>query len=103
MSYTLQRDGNYIRLYECQFLPISPQIGEPAEMALAANSEFREHIAAANPKTTTITLWSYPDSFGLYRRLKEELYRLGFAVAGRPQPNDQPIGGSPHGSKSVAE
>jgi hypothetical protein len=103
MQYTIIRDGSYVRLFECQFLPISPQIGEPLEMALADNSEFRRAIAAANPRTATITLWAYPDSFAAYRQLKEVLYKQGFSVAGRPQPADEPIGGSPHGSKSAAE
>lgn len=103
MRYTLERDGDYIRLYECQFLPVAPQIGEPLEMALAPNSEFRRAIAMHNPKSTTITLWTYPDSFAAYRRLKAELYQAGFSIAGRPLPNDQPIGGSPNGSKSAAE
>jgi hypothetical protein len=103
MRYTLERDGNYIRLYECQFLPVTPQIGEPLEMALAPNSEFRRALAVHNPRATTVTLWTYPDSFDAYRRLKAELYQMGYSIAGRPLPNDQPIGGSPNGSKSAAE
>lgn len=103
MRYTLERDGNYIRLYECQFLPVNQDIGEPGEMALAETSEFRREIAALDPKSTTITLWTYPDSFNEFRRLKQDLYLRGFQVAGRPLPNGQPIGGSPHGSKSVTQ
>jgi hypothetical protein len=103
MRYTLERDGGYIRLRECEFVPVSPQEGEPTGMALAATSEFRRSVAALNPRSTTVTLWTYPDGFEAYRKLKAELYQQGFAVAGRPLPFDQPIGGSPHGSRSAAE
>ncbi len=84
-------------------LPLSEPQGETLERAMAQRSEFRDAIAKTNPRHTTITLWAYPDSFAIYRTLKKELYKQGFAVAGRPLPMNQPIGGSPQGSKSAAE
>ena len=37
------------------------------------------------------------------REVKKELYKQGFAVAGRPLPLGQSIGGSPDGTKSAAQ
>ena len=56
-----------------------------------------------SPRDTTITLWVYPDSFDLYRQLKEELHNLGFATAGRPLPEGVLIGGSSDGTRSSAQ
>jgi hypothetical protein len=52
---------------------------------------------------TTVTLWCYPDSFEEFRKLREELHRLGVPTAGRPMPEGAPIGGSTEGSKSVVQ
>ncbi|MGD9648270.1 MAG: hypothetical protein AB7U73_21340 [Pirellulales bacterium] len=103
MRYTFERLGNYARLRQCEFVPISPGLGETLEQALAPNSELRNRLARHRPESTTVTLWTYSDSFPSYRRLKEELYQAGFSVAGRPMPDGKAIGGSPSGSKSAAE
>ncbi|MBX9787952.1 MAG: hypothetical protein K2Y37_03475 [Pirellulales bacterium] len=103
MRYTFERLGNYARLRQCEFIPISPALGETLEQAIGSNSELRGRLAQHRPAATTITLWTYGDSFSIYRRLKEELYQAGFSVAGRPMPDGKSIGGSPSGSKSAAE
>ena len=59
--------------------------------------------ARAVAKDATITLWTYPGSFDDFRKLKKELYRLGFPVAARPLPDGVPISASSQGSKSTAE
>ena len=66
-------------------------------------SEFRSRISAFPTKTTTVTLWVYPDSFDEFRQVKADLFKLGYLVAGRPMPDGTPIGGSPDGSRSSAE
>jgi len=70
--------------------------------ALESSSRFRRVLAGVKPDTT-VTLWCYPDSFAGYRRVREELYRLGIPTAGRPLPEGAPIGGSAEGSKSVVQ
>ena len=82
--------------------PGGADVGEPVEVALAAASRFRATLGRARPDTT-ITLWCYPDSFAAYRQVREELHRLGIATAGRPLPDNAPIGGSTEGSKSVVQ
>lgn len=113
MKYTLQRidvnmggaaqAGSYARMKEYVLVPTSSQLGELAQTALEPNTEFRALIATLNPRSTTITIWLYPDCFAEFRQLREDLYKLGFAVAGRPLPHDAPIGGSPDGTKSAAQ
>ncbi len=92
-----------IRTREWQLVPVGVQQGEPLDQALSGRSEFRAVLARHSPSDTTVTLWTYPNSFAGYRQIKEELYRLGFATAGRPLPNGVLIGGSDRGTKSSAQ
>ena len=78
-------------------IPIADDLGEPLDAALAGPSQFRTILEADDPNRTTITVWVYPDSFNDFRRLKAELFRLGYSTAGRPMPEGLPIGGSPGG------
>ena len=78
-------------------------LGEPFEQALLPASQFRSRLSGLNPQRTVITVWVYPDSFDDFRRLKEQLYRLGYLTAARPLPMGKAIGGSPGGSRSAAE
>ena len=91
-----------VRSREWVVRPVATEVGEPVDEALAATSRFRRTVARARPDTT-ITLWCYPDSFAAYRRVREELHRLGIPTAGRPLPEGAPIGGSTEGSKSIAQ
>ncbi len=91
-----------IRSREWVVRPTGPGQGESIEEALAPQSRFRRSLAAVTPETT-VTLWCYPDSFDAYRKIREELHRLGVPAACRPMPDDAPIGGSTEGSKSVAQ
>jgi hypothetical protein len=91
------------QLSQWTLVPSDNLLGETAEVALSEGSEFRTILGKLNPRQTTITLWVYPDSFGLFRAVRKELYHAEFAAAARPLPDDAPIGGSPHGSKSAAQ
>jgi hypothetical protein len=83
--------------------PVADNLGETVEEAFRPGSLFQQAITGRRAKDATITLWTYPDSFDDFRRVKKELYRLGFPVAARPLPEGVPISGSSHGSKSTAE
>ncbi|MFM8283506.1 MAG: hypothetical protein ACKOCW_08090 [Planctomycetaceae bacterium] len=89
-----------IRSREWVIRPVGETIGETPAEALAAGSRFRRVIAGMTPETT-VTLWTYPDSFDVFRDMRAELHRLGLPTAGRPLPEGAPIGGSAEGSKSV--
>jgi hypothetical protein len=95
--------GSFAQLSQWTLVPSDNLLGETLEEALGPQSNFRSVLARHKARDTTITLWTYPDSFGEFRQLKKELYLLGFPIAGRPLPADAPIGGSPRGSKSAAQ
>jgi len=97
------RTGMYATLKRWELIPTSAELGEPLEKALAEGSRFRSTMSEFDPDRTTVTIWTYPDSFAEFRQLKKELFKLGFATAGRPLPNGIPIGGSPEGTRSAAE
>jgi hypothetical protein len=84
-------------------LPTSADLGEPLAAALTEPSEFLAILNGFEPNRTTVTVWVYPDSFDAFRKLKSELFRRGYATAGRPMPEGHPIGGSPDGSRSAAQ
>jgi len=92
-----------IELDRFELIPVSEKLGEPLESALHEDSEFHSILSRYDPDRTTVTVWVYPSSFGQFRVLKEELFRLGFLTAGRPMPDGHPIGGSPHGTRSASQ
>ena len=97
------RSGTAICMTFFEMIPVASQLGESLEGALAPDSDFRKAPAQGHPGRTTVTLWTYPDSFAQYRRLKEELYRMGFSTAAWPLADGERIRCSPYGTKSAAE
>jgi hypothetical protein len=94
------------RLYELRAWEIVPEFesrGETYEATKNPISEFSRAINRINPVRGTITFWVYPDSFTLYRRLRDELADRGFSVAARPLPEWMAIRGSPLGTQSAAQ
>lgn len=87
----------------CEIYPTSETLGETVDEALAPVSAFRDELAACKPGRHTITLWVYPDSFDGFRKVRDELYRLRFAVAVWPLPENAPIAGSSDGDRSAAQ
>jgi hypothetical protein len=83
-----------------ELLPVGENRGETVEQALASGSTFHRVIDALDPHETAVTLWIYPDSFPLYRRLRDYLHDQDVVVAGRLLPEGTPIAGSKHGTAS---
>ncbi len=96
-----RREG--IRMVRWTVVPVSSDLGEPVDAALAENSAFRRALAGHDPAHTTVTVWVYPDSFESFRAIRKELHRLGYACAARPLPEGVLISGSIEGTKSAAE
>ncbi|MGY8767326.1 MAG: hypothetical protein ACKVH8_02685 [Pirellulales bacterium] len=92
-----------IELDNFVLVPASDDIGEPLEQAMQSGSQFSAFLTEFDPSRTTVTVWTYPDSFKEFRQLKDILYQKGFATAGRPLPQDFPIGGSPRGQRSSSQ
>jgi len=107
LRYNIERhdvpQGSFMQVSYLEFVPASSDLGEPFEQAMAAGSAFRNRLEMMSPSQYTITVWTYPDSFDEYRKLKKELYNLGYSVAARPLPDGMLIGASPQGSKSSAQ
>lgn len=83
-------------------IPQAGLVGETGPQAMQRDSEFYRSILTSGP-TTTLTFWTYPDSFALHRELQQFAQRHGYQVAARPLPTGVPIAGSPNGSKSLAQ
>ena len=77
-----------------QVVPMDPQRGETAEQALTPGSAFRRVIDAIEPNQTAVTFWVYPDSFAIYRKVRDALHDRDVVVAGRPLPEGYPVAGS---------
>ncbi len=96
--------GTRLELDYAELIPLNEQIGEPLREAIASpNSEFVNCVKRYRQDIYTITVWVYPDSFEEYRELKKFLYAKGYQVAARPLEFEQPISGSPRGTKSAAQ
>lgn len=95
--------GMMIGVTQLTFVPLHEQLGETIEQAAQPNSDFQRAVSDLDPRRVTITFWAYPESFAMYRSLREQLYSRGYTVAGRPLPTGQPISGSPFGTKSSAQ
>ena len=83
-----------------EVVPVWPVRGETLEEALADGSRFRGIVAATDPDLAALTFFVYPDSFALFRGLREFLHARGYVVAARPLTADKPIAGSRRGSLS---
>ncbi len=86
-----------------ELVPSHHQLGLDVDSAMHETSPFRQQLASFDPHEVAITFWTYPDSYRELRRLKETLWKQGYRVATRPMAADEPIGGSPNGTKSTAE
>jgi hypothetical protein len=112
MRYTVERErdglgvapdagGSYrYGLTSWQVEPITEVRGEALEQALKPGSEFRQIVDGLDPQYAAVTFWVYPDSFPLYRQLRDYLYQHDLVVAGRPLPEGAPIASSRHGTVS---
>ncbi len=102
-AYQMGYRGSVVRLDHCTFVPPPGLIGEPIDLALAEGSQFRRVLARHLPSRSTVTIWTYDDSFEAYRQIKRVLFTMGYATAARPLPDGTPISGSPDGTKSAAQ
>jgi len=74
-----------------EVIPIDPYRGETLDEALKPGSKFRAIIDRLDSSQTAITFCVYPDSFGLYRGIRDFLHDKDVVVAGRPLPFEAPI------------
>lgn len=92
--------------YDLRYWEVVPGFearGETYEAARKPISDYARTISRLSPTHATITMWVYPDGFGLYRKLRDDLHAKGFLVAARPLPEGMAIRGSPGGSLSAGQ
>ncbi|HTU20623.1 MAG TPA: hypothetical protein VMG10_21360 [Gemmataceae bacterium] len=101
LRYTLEMDALTSKP-ECSWEvePVDVVRGETLEKALAPGSDFRRVIDGIEPNITAVTLCVYPDSFPLYRKLRDYMHERDIVVAGRPLPEGASIAASRHGTAS---
>jgi hypothetical protein len=112
LHYTVEREGGAlgglagasggerIAMTGWELEPVDPGRGEIAEAALDPKSEFRRVVDHIEPRQAAVTMWVYPDSFPLFRRLRDYLYDHDIVVAGRPISEGSAMGASRHGTAS---
>jgi hypothetical protein len=83
-----------------ELLAESATLGDDANEALGETSKFRTTLSGKSPEEYAVTLWVYPDSFGLAHKLRDWLHQAGYTVAQRPLPFGVSIAGTPYGSAS---
>ncbi len=103
MEDLIERKSLRFDLRSWEIVPESDNRGETYESIKNPISEFSRAINKMDPARATVTLWIYPDSFTLYRRLRDDLTAQGFSVAARPLPEGMSIRGSPLGTQSAAQ
>ncbi len=99
----MERHGLSYDLRGWELIPEFEGRGETFEATKSPVSGYSRAINRLTPNRSTITMWIYPDSFGLYRKLRDELHARGFLVAARPLPEGMTIRGSPSGSLSAGQ
>ncbi|AMV38737.1 hypothetical protein [Planctomyces sp. SH-PL62] len=99
----LERHSIRFDLRGWEVVPRTESRGEAYESTRNPISEYARAINRLTPGRSVVTMWVYPDSFNLYRRLRDELNERGFSVAARPLPEGMMIRGSPMGSVSATQ
>ncbi len=107
LKYTIEREKNALEevgggrpndfggfrygLMAWELIPIDPNRGETLEECMRPGSRFRAIIDRLDNSQTAITFCVYPDSFAIYRALRDHLHEKDMVVAGRPLPMEAPI------------
>ena len=99
----LERHSVRFDLRGWEVVPSTESRGETYESTRNPISQYARAINRLSPGRSVVTMWVYPDSFNLYRTLRDELNDRGFSVAARPLPEGMLIRGSPLGSVSATQ
>ncbi len=110
MTYQLGRTGDPFDVMGASFglqsweiIPERDLRGETYEVAVRPISDFSRSLNRLNRERATVTLWTYSDSFELYRKLRDHLHAKGYQVAARPMPEGMPVRGSLAGTVSAGQ
>lgn len=97
------RDNYRVDLNSWELEALYPVRGETLAEALAPGSQFRQVVDKLDAQLATVTIWVYPESFPMFRQLRDHLYERDLVVAGRPLPAGYPIRCSRTGTRSLGQ
>ncbi|MDA0660031.1 MAG: hypothetical protein O3C60_14490 [Planctomycetota bacterium] len=83
-------------------IPVDGRVSQSLTEQLNDDSELAQRLRGFEPGTT-LTVWTYPDSYAEFRQLRDWLGKRGFRAAARPLPAGELIAGSPRGTRSAAQ
>ncbi len=92
--------GFHYGLTSWQIQPAALNRGESLQEALRPGSAFRDIADRLDGDQAAVTFWVYPDSFAVFRQLRDYLYKREITVAARPLPPNLPIASSKRGTAS---
>ncbi len=103
MKYRMLSVPGGFELDRFELESVSSNEAETLPEAFSPAGRLNLELASRNPAETVVTVWTYPDSFELFRELKIYLFKQGYLSAARPLPEGMHIGASPRGSRSSAQ
>ena len=92
-----------VNFRQFQLIPDPSNRGVELAAAFQEGSKFKELLARFEPRTTTVSIWVYPDSFQQHNQLKTWLHEQGFQIASWPMDFGKRISGGPNGFKTSAQ
>lgn len=93
-----------VQFRKFNLIPVDQNAGEPVDWALqSSQSQWSTRLAIYSPKTTTVSVWAYPDSYQEHAEIKKWLHTHGYQMASWPMEHGRLISGSPDGFKTSAQ
>jgi len=93
-----------VQFRKFSLIPVDQNAGEQVDLALQSNqSQWSTRLGLYSPKTTTVSVWAYPDSYKDHAKIKKWLHTHGYQMASWPMEHGRLISGSPDGFKTSAQ
>ena len=93
-----------VQFRKFSLIPVDQNVGEPVGLALqSSQSQWSTRLANYSPKSTTVSVWAYPDSYQEHSEIKKWLHTHGYQMASWPMEHGRLISGSPDGFKTSAQ
>ena len=93
-----------VQFRKFSLIPVDQDVGEPVSWALkSSESQWSTRLSLCSPKTTTVSIWVYPNSYQEHSTIKQWLHEHGYQMASWPMEHGRLISGSPEGFKTSAQ
>ncbi len=97
------RSQRSVRFKKFVLLPTQNAAGETVDATLFRDSQFLTEVTRLIPAKTTVSIWTYPDSYSELNRVKKWLRENGFQIATWPLGEGKLISGGPNGFQTSAQ